>query len=47
MMAVYLKTFFMAQANSEDGLLLYCGENEHGRGDFASVALVRGKIHYR
>ncbi|RVE68136.1 hypothetical protein OJAV_G00088770 [Oryzias javanicus] len=35
------------KANSEDGLLLYCGENEHGRGDFASVALIRGKIHYR
>uniref|UniRef100_H2LLL0 EGF like, fibronectin type III and laminin G domains n=1 Tax=Oryzias latipes TaxID=8090 RepID=H2LLL0_ORYLA len=35
------------KANSEDGLLLYCGENEHGRGDFASLALIRGKIHYR
>lgn len=35
------------QADSEDGLLLYCGENEHGRGDFTSLALVRGKLHYR
>uniref|UniRef100_A0A3P9LB44 EGF like, fibronectin type III and laminin G domains n=1 Tax=Oryzias latipes TaxID=8090 RepID=A0A3P9LB44_ORYLA len=35
------------KADSEDGLLLYCGENEHGRGDFASLALIRGKIHYR
>uniref|UniRef100_A0A3P9HFD4 EGF like, fibronectin type III and laminin G domains n=1 Tax=Oryzias latipes TaxID=8090 RepID=A0A3P9HFD4_ORYLA len=35
------------KSNSEDGLLLYCGENEHGRGDFASLALIRGKIHYR
>lgn len=37
----------MVQADSEDGLLLYCGENEHGRGDFTSLALVRGKLHYR
>uniref|UniRef100_A0A8C7NJQ4 EGF like, fibronectin type III and laminin G domains n=1 Tax=Oncorhynchus mykiss TaxID=8022 RepID=A0A8C7NJQ4_ONCMY len=29
------------KADSEDGLLLYCGENEHGRGDFTSLALVR------
>uniref|UniRef100_A0A3B4VHG4 EGF like, fibronectin type III and laminin G domains n=1 Tax=Seriola dumerili TaxID=41447 RepID=A0A3B4VHG4_SERDU len=35
------------KADSEDGLLLYCGENEHGRGDFTSLALVRGKLHYR
>ncbi|KAI3372805.1 hypothetical protein L3Q82_023266 [Scortum barcoo] len=35
------------KADSEDGLLLYCGENEHGRGDFTSLALVRGKVHYR
>ncbi|KAG7223438.1 hypothetical protein INR49_015541 [Caranx melampygus] len=35
------------KAESEDGLLLYCGENEHGRGDFTSLALVRGKVHYR
>ncbi|KAM3868180.1 pikachurin isoform 2-T2 [Diretmus argenteus] len=34
------------KAESEDGLLLYCGENEHGRGDFTSLALVRGKLHY-
>ncbi|XP_034152557.1 pikachurin isoform X2 [Esox lucius] len=35
------------KADSEDGLLLYCGENEHARGDFTSLALVRGKLHYR
>ncbi|TMS03660.1 Pikachurin [Larimichthys crocea] len=35
------------KADSEDGLLLYCGENEHGRGDFTSLALVRSKLHYR
>ncbi|XP_053466748.1 pikachurin [Ictalurus furcatus] len=35
------------KADSEDGLLLYCGENEHGRGDFMSLTLVRRKIHYR
>uniref|UniRef100_A0A096MFM1 EGF like, fibronectin type III and laminin G domains n=1 Tax=Poecilia formosa TaxID=48698 RepID=A0A096MFM1_POEFO len=35
------------KADSEDGLLLYCGENEHGRGDFTSLALVQGKLHYR
>uniref|UniRef100_A0A4W6GBA9 EGF like, fibronectin type III and laminin G domains n=1 Tax=Lates calcarifer TaxID=8187 RepID=A0A4W6GBA9_LATCA len=35
------------KADSEDGLLLYCGENEHGRGDFTSLSLVRGKLHYR
>ncbi|XP_035999684.1 pikachurin isoform X3 [Fundulus heteroclitus] len=35
------------KAESKDGLLLYCGENEHGRGDFTSLALVRGKLHYR
>lgn len=39
--------FSLVQADSEDGLLLYCGENEHGRGDFTSLALVRGKLHYR
>ncbi|KAM8887242.1 pikachurin isoform 2-T2 [Spinachia spinachia] len=38
---------FEFKAESDDGLLLYCGENEHGRGDFTSVALVRGKLHYR
>ncbi|XP_073808036.1 pikachurin isoform X4 [Danio rerio] len=35
------------KAEAEDGLLLYCGENEHGRGDFTSLALIRGKLHYR
>ncbi|KAG1944011.1 pikachurin [Pimephales promelas] len=35
------------KAEAGDGLLLYCGENEHGRGDFTSLALIRGKLHYR
>lgn len=42
-----LNRFSVVQADSEDGLLLYCGENERGRGDFTSLALVRGKLHYR
>lgn len=35
------------QAEAEDGLLLYCGENEHGRGDFMSLALIRRSLHFR
>ncbi|KAI1900209.1 hypothetical protein AGOR_G00047650 [Albula goreensis] len=35
------------KADAEDGLLLYCGENEHARGDFVSLALIRRKLHYR
>ncbi|XP_066509779.1 pikachurin-like [Hoplias malabaricus] len=35
------------KADFEDGLLLYCGENDHGHGDFTSLALIRGKLHYR
>ncbi|KAI7813437.1 putative pikachurin, partial [Triplophysa rosa] len=35
------------KAEAEDGLLLYCGENEHGRADLISLALVRKKLHYR
>ncbi|XP_030623913.1 pikachurin-like [Chanos chanos] len=35
------------KADAEDGLLLYCGENEHGEGDFASLALIRGRLHFR
>ncbi|XP_060763534.1 pikachurin [Neoarius graeffei] len=35
------------KADSEDGLLLYCGENERSRGDFISLALVHKKLHYR
>uniref|UniRef100_A0A8V0YGJ8 EGF like, fibronectin type III and laminin G domains n=1 Tax=Gallus gallus TaxID=9031 RepID=A0A8V0YGJ8_CHICK len=34
-------------AESEDGLLLYCGENEHGRGDFMSLAIIRRSIQFR
>ncbi|KAM6474191.1 pikachurin isoform 5-T5 [Liasis olivaceus] len=36
---------FMAEA--EDGLLLYCAENEHGRGDFMSLAIIRQTIQFR
>ncbi|XP_048854246.1 pikachurin isoform X1 [Brienomyrus brachyistius] len=35
------------KAEDEQGLLFYCGENERGRGDFASLALVRRRLHYR
>ncbi|XP_048091436.1 pikachurin-like isoform X1 [Alosa alosa] len=35
------------KADSVDGLLFYCGENEHGYGDFSSLALIRGKLHFR
>ncbi|NXG74861.1 EGFLA protein, partial [Baryphthengus martii] len=35
------------RAESEDGLLLYCGENEHGRGDFMSLAIIRRSIQFR
>ncbi|XP_077203122.1 pikachurin isoform X1 [Paroedura picta] len=35
------------RSEAEDGLLLYCGENEHGRGDFMSVAVVRRSIQFR
>ncbi|GAA6098966.1 pikachurin [Tachysurus ichikawai] len=38
---------FIDEADSEDGLLLYCGENELGRGDFMSLSLVRRKLNYR
>ncbi|KAF3851144.1 hypothetical protein F7725_012916 [Dissostichus mawsoni] len=44
---IFNPVFSVVQADSEDGLLLYCGENEHARGDFTSLALVRGKLHYR
>ncbi|XP_033615957.1 pikachurin isoform X4 [Fukomys damarensis] len=35
------------RAEAEDGLLLYCGENEHGRGDFMSLAVIRRSLHFR
>lgn len=35
------------KAEAEDGLLLYCGENENARGDFASLAVIRRKLHFR
>ncbi|OXB60510.1 hypothetical protein ASZ78_009726 [Callipepla squamata] len=35
------------RAESEDGLLLYCGENEHGRGDFMSLSIIRRSVQFR
>ncbi|XP_067838193.1 pikachurin [Heptranchias perlo] len=35
------------KADAEDGLLLYCGENEHGQGDFLSVAIIRRRLQFR
>lgn len=35
------------QAEAEDGLLLYCGENENGIDDFMSLALIQGSLHFR
>nr|XP_051709472.1 pikachurin isoform X2 [Oryctolagus cuniculus] len=35
------------RAEAEDGLLLYCGESEHGRGDFMSLAIVRRSLQFR
>ncbi|XP_044287275.1 pikachurin [Varanus komodoensis] len=35
------------RVEAEDGLLLYCGENEHGRGDFMSVAIIRRNVQFR
>ncbi|XP_054439927.1 pikachurin [Pteronotus mesoamericanus] len=35
------------RAEAEDGLLLYCGENEHERGDFMSLALTQRSLQFR
>ncbi|XP_007949770.2 pikachurin [Orycteropus afer afer] len=35
------------RAEAEDGLLLYCGETEHGRGDFMSLAVIRRALQFR
>ncbi|KAM9253060.1 pikachurin isoform 4-T4 [Dugong dugon] len=35
------------RAEAEDGLLLYCGENEHGRGDFMSLAIIQRALQFR
>ncbi|XP_028917091.1 pikachurin [Ornithorhynchus anatinus] len=35
------------RAEAEDGLLLYCGETEHGRGDFMSLAIIRRSLQFR
>ncbi|XP_045141190.1 pikachurin [Echinops telfairi] len=35
------------RAEAEDGLLLYCGENEQGRGDFMSLAIIRRTLQFR
>ncbi|XP_044129376.1 pikachurin [Bufo gargarizans] len=35
------------KADGDDGLLLYCGENEYGRGDFMSLAIIRRSVQFR
>ncbi|XP_066096102.1 pikachurin isoform X2 [Saccopteryx bilineata] len=35
------------RAEAEDGLLLFCGENAHERGDFMSLALIRRSLQFR
>ncbi|XP_073537940.1 pikachurin isoform X1 [Phyllobates terribilis] len=35
------------KADGDDGLLLYCGENEYGRGDFMSLAIIRRTVQLR
>ncbi|XP_077318955.1 pikachurin isoform X1 [Lithobates pipiens] len=35
------------RAQGDDALLLYCGENEYGRGDFMSVAIIRRSVQFR
>ncbi|XP_045857047.1 pikachurin isoform X1 [Meles meles] len=35
------------RAEAGDGLLLYCGENDHGRGDFMSLAIIRRSLQFR
>ncbi|KAM8960879.1 pikachurin [Pelodytes ibericus] len=35
------------RAEGDDGLLLYCGENEFGRGDFMSLAIIRRSVQFR
>ncbi|KAK1345360.1 hypothetical protein QTO34_014071 [Cnephaeus nilssonii] len=34
-------------AEAEDGLLLYCGESEHERGDFMALAIIRRSLQFR
>ncbi|XP_006874742.1 PREDICTED: pikachurin [Chrysochloris asiatica] len=35
------------RAEAENGLLLYCGESEHGTGDFMSLAIIRRALQFR
>nr|XP_033788506.1 pikachurin isoform X1 [Geotrypetes seraphini] len=35
------------KAEAGDGLLLYCGENAHGHGDFMSLAVIRRSVQFR
>ena len=35
------------QADSDSGLLLFCGESDQGEGDYASLALIHGRLHFR
>ncbi|XP_071075916.1 pikachurin isoform X2 [Desmodus rotundus] len=43
----FLWLLSVPQAEAEDGLLLYCGENEHERGDFMSLAIIRRSLQFR
>ncbi|XP_067106970.1 pikachurin [Osmerus mordax] len=35
------------KADSDSGLLLFCGESDQGEGDYASLALIHGRLHFR
>ncbi|XP_055968198.1 pikachurin [Sorex fumeus] len=35
------------KADTKDGLLLYCGENEYGKGDFMSLMISDGALKFR
>ncbi|XP_045427467.1 pikachurin isoform X2 [Pipistrellus kuhlii] len=35
------------RAEAEDGLLLYCGESEHEKGDFMALAIIRRSLQFR
>ncbi|KAM6986486.1 pikachurin-like [Aplochiton taeniatus] len=43
----YFHIMLEFKADSENGLLLFCGENEHGSGDYASLALLHGRLYFR
>lgn len=45
--SLFVWLLLVQQAEAEDGLLLYCGENEHGRGDFMALAIIRRSLQFR